>query len=368
MKETHLQILRSVLNRPTAPFREDRVVDLVHQLAARLDHVRFRRDPSGNVLLRYRKGEARVARPLALQAHLDHPGLHVVSQTRTGRVKARLLGWMPPDVLPGARVVFHGLDEVRAEVLSARPGREENEQRVTLAAEGRVDPDAIGTWDLPGCRFRGDHVAARVADDLAGVVAVLCAFDDLSRRAPDGEVLGVLTRAEEVRFAGATALARGGRLPKRCRVVTVECSQELPGAMRGGGPVLRVGDRFSVFSPDLSADLRETAQRLRREGGVRFQRALLDAAGCEATVFGAHGYEVAGLSLPIADVHNVTARGGIGPERFHAGDLEGLIDLLVAFATEEPTPDDRDRRARDRLWKRTAPWVAELDASERRDG
>jgi hypothetical protein len=64
----------------------------------------------------------------------------------------------------------------------------------------------------------------------------------------------------------------------------------------------------------------------------------------------------------------VTARGGIGPERFHAGDLEGLIDLLVAFATEEPTPDDRDRRARDRLWKRTAPWVAELDASERRDG
>jgi putative aminopeptidase FrvX len=350
MKAHHLQILRSVLERPTAPFVEDRVADLVHQTAARLDHVRFRRDPEGNLVLRYKKGDERVAHPIVVQAHMDHPGFIAQSQTRTGRLTARFVGLVDREVFADARVRFHGHEPVRARVVSVRRKDPRRDGTVVLQAEGRVEPGTIGMWDVPACRIRGDVLEARAADDLVGVAAVLCLFEELSRKAPDREVLGVFTRAEEAGFVGALGLVQKKRLSRRHRVITIECSMELPTARRGDGPVLRVGDRRSTFSPRLVGAMDAVGRRLRkRSRDFRYQRRLMDGGVCETTVFSLFGYEAACLCLPLGNYHNMTKRGGIGPERISLRDLAGTIRYLEEIVTTDLDLDERDRMTRERL-------------------
>jgi endoglucanase len=362
MKRSHLEILRSVLACPTAPFREDRVVDLVHQVAARLDHVRFSRDEDGNVLLRYRHGRKR-PRPLVLQAHLDHPGFLSLEQRRTGRLEALFRGRVDRDRFAGARVVFHGLEVVRARIVSVRKPRGSDDLVATLDAEDRVERGTIGTWDAPACRIRGDRLETRAADDLTGVAAILCVLEDLAREGAATEVLAVLTRAEEVGFAGTLGLVRRGDVPAGSPILNLECSRALKHVRPGDGPVIRVGDRRTTYTPRFT----ETLVRIARGFGPRFrvQRALMDGGACEATVFGLHGYEVAALCLATENFHNQTAGGSIGPERVRLSDLAGMIRLTHAAAREPLDLGALDRETRERLDRRYETLREELRHWER---
>lgn len=350
MKSSHLAILRSVLACPTAPYREHRVVDVVHRMAARLDHVRFSRDPDGNVLLRYRRGRKRVRRPLVLQAHLDHPGFHALTQRRTGRLEARFLGSVERERFAGARVVFHGVERVRATVVSVRKPKGSPHLVATLDAGDRIEPGTPGTWDLPACRIRGDVLETRAADDLTGVAAILCVFEDLAHEGPEIEVRAALTRAEEVGFVGAVGLVRHGGIPDGSPVINLECSLALPHARPGHGPVVRVGDIRTTFSPRLTDAVVGIARGLGK--GFRFQRALMDGGACEATAIGMYGHETAAICLPTENFHNVTARGRIGPERVRMGDLEGMIRLTHAAATADLDLDARTGGTRATLDRR----------------
>jgi endoglucanase len=361
MKSSHLEILRAVLERPTAPFLEERVADLVHQTAARLDHVRFRRDPEGNLVLRYRKGNGRVAHPVVVQAHMDHPGFIAGPTTRKGRVKARFTGRVRREVFENARVRFHGHEPVRARVVSLTRKDPRRDGTVVLEADGRVEPGTIGMWDLPACRIRGDVLEARAADDLVGVAAVLCLFEDLAMKAPDGEVLGVFTRAEEAGFVGALGLMQEKRIPKHHRMITIECSMELPTARRGDGPILRVGDMRTTFSPRFVGALDLVGRRLRkRSRSFRYQRRLMDGGTCESTVYQLFGYEAACLCLPLGNYHNMTRRGGIGPERISLSDLAGTIRFLEEIVTSDLDLGERDRGTRRRLEERYRAMADEL--------
>ena len=65
------KIVRDLLSLPTAPFHENAVQDHVRVFAAHRK-IPVRSDRYGNLILRYRKG--RGIKPLALTAHMDHPG------------------------------------------------------------------------------------------------------------------------------------------------------------------------------------------------------------------------------------------------------------------------------------------------------
>jgi endoglucanase len=328
--------------------------------------VRYREDPDGNIVLRYRRGSRRVSHPLAVQAHMDHPGFVSLSQSRTGRVQARFLGGVRREFFAGSAVVFHGLETTRARVVSVRKRKAEGDLVATLEAEGTVEPGTIGMWDVPACRIRGEKLETRAADDLTGVTAILCLFEELSRKQPETEVLGVLTRAEEVGFVGAMGLLRHRSIPRKARVVTLECSKALPNARPGDGPVLRVGDRRTIYSPLLTAAIEVVGNELAKAGGgFRYQRKLMDGGACEATAFNVHGFEATGMCLALENYHNMTARGTIGPERIHLGDLAGMIRLLEALATRDLDLTDRDRGTREKLEARYESMAEELARWER---
>jgi endoglucanase len=246
-----------------------------------------------------------------------------------------------------------------------------------LADDGAADgvmPGDVATWRLPPAEVdeRG-IVHTPACDDLAAVAAALSAFDTLRSAAAADRGLAarfedvrlLFTRAEEIGFVGAIAACKLGTLPRNARVIALENSRASAEAPVGGGPIVRVGDRMSVFSPRLTAACAKRAedstgrpaaptatQKNSAAGG--WQRKLMAGGACEATVFCAYGHEATCLCLPLGNYHNMADLDAVqagtqnaarlGPPRtareyIAASDYDGLVDLLVACGTGLPDSD-----------------------------
>ena len=342
-----LALAERTLSRPTAPYREGAVIAWVREWAAGAPHLALRADPDGNLELR-RRGVRASRAPLVLAAHMDHPGFRALRSraTRYGvAIDALFLGGVRPECFPGARVRFHRADgrEVRARAESARPDPRRGALRVRLRAAEPVAAGTFGTWDLPGFRRSArepDLLETRAADDLAGVAAVLALLEEIDRIDPSRavDVRGLLTRAEEVGFVGALAVARAGRLPRGARIVAIEASKALPHARQGDGPILRVGDRTSTFDDALTRWIARVAAELAGPSGRRFrwQRRLMDGGTCESTAYQLFGYRCAALCVPLGNYHNMSDRGRIAVESIRLSDLVGLARLFEGMVRRDP--------------------------------
>lgn len=320
---------------PTAPFREGNVIAWVREWAEKQPHLAVDADAHGNLSIR-RRGVRATKSPLVLGAHMDHPGFRALRSTRVGkrhRVDALFLGGVRPEFFRGARARFDdGGDGVPARVEAVRPDRRSGELRVRLAARRPVAAGSFGVWDLPGFRrARGnpDLLETRAADDLAGVAAILAVLEQADRIDPARrvDVRALLTRAEEVGFVGAIAAAASGSFPPGARIVAIEASKALPHAPQGAGPILRVGDRMSVFDDALTRWLARVATELAGPRGNRFhwQRRLMDGGTCESTAYQSFGYRCAALCVPLGNYHNMSERGRIEVESIRLSDLVGLV-------------------------------------------
>ena len=337
-----LRIAARTLSRPTAPYREGAVIAWVRAWAAAAPHVAVRADRDGNLELR-RRGVPASRSPLVLAAHMDHPGFRALRarpRRRDGfEIEALFLGGVRPECFAGSRVLFHdaGGRETRARVLDVRRAR--GALRARLHATAVVPAGALGMWDLPPfrrARRDPDLLETRAADDLAGVAAVLALFELVERIDPRRaiDVRGLFTRAEEVGFVGALAVARGRRLPRGARVVAIEASKALSHAPQGAGPIVRVGDRTSVFDDALTRWIARVAAELESQrGGFRWQRRLMDGGTCESTAYQQYGYRCAALCLPLGNYHNMSDRrpNAVAAESIRLSDLVGLVRLFEAM-------------------------------------
>jgi endoglucanase len=198
---------------------------------------------------------------------------------------------------------------------------------------GDVAAGSFGVFDLPDGVMRGARLASRVCDDLLGAAAILAALAILAREEHPRPLTGIFTRAEETGFVGCIGLLESGVLPVDIAVIGLECSPRRATAKVGVGPVIRVGDRLSVFDPALTFALQDAAQRVsRRAPQSAFQRALMDGGSCESTAYNAWGVRAGGACLALGNYHNCGADGRIAPEYVDWNDLEGLVALLVETA------------------------------------
>ncbi len=323
MKTTELlRLAERLLSLPTAPYHEHAVRALVTEYC-RILGLRVERDAAGNVFARYQQG-ARGA-PLVLVAHMDHPGFEALGPNR-----ARFLGGVPKEMFRrGAGVRFYTADGVVQARIRRRLG---DERCVELAGATTVRRGDFGSWDLTEFRQGNGKIWATNIDDVLGVGGVLATLAEVTRRRWQTHVWGVFTRAEEVGFPGAVVAARAGRIPRAALVVSVETSKERPWAQIGNGPVIRVGDRTSVFDPSATWFFTEVARR----AAIRAQRCLMDGGTCEATAFAAYGYRVGGLCLALGNYHNIGPGKRPAPEYVSADDLEGLVELASAAARYWP--------------------------------
>jgi endoglucanase len=123
-------------------------------------------------------------------------------------------------------------------------------------------------------------------------------------------------------------------VPRDAVVVAVECSKAIAGVNLGDGPVLRVGDKASVFTPAATAYCQVVAERLAaKDKSFKYQRKLMDGGTCESTAYCHHGYDATGICLPLGNYHNMdTERRKIAPEFVDVRDFQWLVQWFIALA------------------------------------
>ena len=167
-------------------------------------------------------------------------------------------------------------------------------------------------------------------------------------------VLAILLALPFVLYFMREPMARavlGSLLPQDARVISVETSRELPEARMGDGAIIRTGDRATVFDRELTNRICNAAAKK----GIKHQRKLMAGGGCEATAFGALGYQSTGLCVALRNWHNrgnldaVEAGRGQAialPEEISLDDYHGLIELILIAAESADDPDPLPDRLR----------------------
>lgn len=375
-RETHAQWLMTLTAIPTASGREHRVCEWIGRWVNERRDLSLSRDPAGNLVVGRAAGTGAADKPaLFITAHLDHPAFVVERIVGPGTVEAGFRGGVLTPYFKDAPVVLfaeaRGDCAVRARVIETTAGEPwrrcviELDDEQTLDGAGLVLGD-IGRWDLPDPRIEGDRVMTHACDDLAAAAAALAAMDVLRCDPEAGHVRLLFTRAEEVGFVGAIAACKHGTMPVGCRVIALENSRSFPtDSPIGAGPIVRVGDRISTFSPALTSSVAKVAERLaveKRTGSpaFRWQRKLMPGGACEASAYQAYGYEATCVCLPLGNYHNMSnlsavqaeepdavANARAGHEEISLSDFHGLVELLVACGTvlgpAEPLVDRMDK-------------------------
>ena len=344
-----IRALSEISGYPTASFYEARVAAHIMGELERLG-LPYQKDDYGNIIATY-EGANSPAKPLAIIAHMDHPGFEVLDATH-----GRLLGEVRKEyfeqsvkvrVFPAAG---HSLLITHQGILGRIVGVEgsgDADLLFQLELESASPKNAFGVWDLPSFELRGDLAYMWAIDDVVGCAAILLALEEMVERKSPCRCLGVFTRAEEVGFIGAAALAGEKTIPHDAIVVSLETSKALPGAEIGGGPVIRVGDFERTFDDAAEAVLRAARESLKKENPeVKVQRQLMSGGRCEAGVFMLEGYHTTAVALPLGNYHNMGEDMTIQPEYIHLDDLATSVELLVRAAelTEhDPIPGFRER-------------------------
>lgn len=338
------RVLKEVLSLPTAPYSEGAVVSYIEQACRSIPHVRLIADRWGNRLAHYRRRGAKAA-PVVFTAHMDHPGFCAVEQS--GReVVADFRGWVETPYFTDAALRFWAgrrtiRGRVRKVLQESAPnrvsGRAARPERVLVEADGPVPPGSPGMWDLPDPSLKNGKVLARACDDLAGVASMLALLQRLGAAAANAECYCLFTRAEEVGFIGAIGAARSRTIPRGLPVVAIETSKMLPHAPQGAGPILRVGDKASVFTPPLTAFCERVARSLRdRNGDFVFQRKLMDGGTCESTAYLAYGYATTGVCVALGNYHNMNeATRRIDCESIDLNDWKNMVDWFESIVLNE---------------------------------
>lgn len=357
MNKRRSALLNALLSQPTAPFREQQVIDFATAVLKRAS-VPYFQDPFGNLVVGVASARAyrqclrkQTGEPSRLFiAHMDHPGFHGVTWRSAARLAIQWHGGSPVKHLVGASVWLANDDGwtgqgriIKAKLLRDKHALDTAEVRLTTKGPWPPADTLYGGWCCRAPVWRqGQRLYTKAADDLIGVFAILTTALDLvgkrrTRRQPP--FIGLLTRAEEVGFVGAIGHFTLGWLTGARRpvvAVSLETSRTLPNALIGHGPVARLGDRRTVFNPGYLEVLSDLAQRVLPQA---HQRRVMDGGSCEATAAIAFGLPAIGLSVPLGNYHNEDFEGGPdcrgprgpAPEFVHLADVEGLLKLCRAL-------------------------------------
>jgi endoglucanase len=333
-----LDYLSRLGSNPATAFRENGVADTVKAILAEigLDH---EQDSFGNIIAKV-TGTDPTANPLAIVAHMDHPGFEITASNPAGPVNeyiATAMGGVPPSSFEAGVPVLALLpDGSRISGATAGKHGDDKDRQVLIHLNQPQDlePPVSVVFDLVDFQLDGETIRMRAVDDLAGCGSILAALAELTAGdAPPGDVYGVFTRAEEVGLVGARLMAEAGTLPPETLVISVESSRTLPGAEMGEGPVIRVGDAGFTFTADAESVLTRARETLKeRDNAFKCQRQLMSGGTCEASAFAVFGYQTTGIAFPLGNYHNGAPEGRIEAEYIHVDDYLGGVQLLTEAA------------------------------------
>ena len=183
--ESAIDILAALGRNPAVAFHEGPVAATVRSI---LDEagLRSETDEFGNIICRL-PGNSPGETPLAVVAHMDHPGFEAV-EVQGDLLVAEASGGIPEGAFsPGVPVqLLLPSGERLSGTVEGRHG-EEADRRALIRLEVPQDvelPRPV-VFDLPDFQLDGEFIRMRAADDLAGCASILAALRTLARGLPE---------------------------------------------------------------------------------------------------------------------------------------------------------------------------------------
>ena len=331
-----LELLESLCGRPAAPFHESGPSDFIIQTLTDIG-VSPKKDEFGNVIAHYANSDG-ADPPIALVAHMDHPGFEIVETDEIGPIAVALGGVPVASILSPADVIVLLPDGARVRARTVPYDESDRRVRIETCEEVDLSPPVPAVFDLPDFELDGGFIRARALDDLAGCAAALATVERLVAQAAEADMYAVFTRAEEGGLFGARLMAEARTLPPDTLVVSIESSPVIPGVEQGAGPVIRTGDALYTFDAEAEQVLIVAREAItRRDPEFKCQRQLMSGGVCEGTAFAVWGYRATGVAFPLGNYHNATTsirdpQSGIGAEFIRVEDFLGGVDLLAEAA------------------------------------
>ena len=371
---------------PTVAGRERRIITWIEQWVAERQDLELIRDRTGNLTIQFRVLPANDSLPIYYTAHMDHPGFVVERVIGPATVELAFRGGVMDDYFPEARIELVTEDDRRllGTIIERTEPSEASPFKHYICdldeADDSITTNDIARWHLPEPEIRDGQLYTNACDDLAAAACALQALDRTRELRKQGQceddVRVLLTRAEEIGFIGAIAAVRHGTIAEGAKVIALENSRAFPESPIGGGPIVRVGDRLTIFSPRLTDDIARIAEDIaggpsmptsqQKESDLpkwRWQRKLMAGGACEATVFCHAGLDATCVCLPLGNYHNMAdleaAQKGelagpprVGQEHVSVSDAEGMVDLLVACGRHlAQPPKSKTSQKIDDLWE-----------------
>ncbi|MCM0605413.1 MAG: hypothetical protein KA715_04935 [Xanthomonadaceae bacterium] len=377
MKHLMDEQLSQLLSIPMAPFRELYVLDWVRGILTQ-NKIPYFQDQTGNIVIgfksssEYKKRLAKKAnQPLRIFiAHLDHPGFHGVKWISKNVLETKWLGGNPTANLEGSKVWISSLhlhETHEGKVTSATlHSHGKSIKSALIECDSDVSDmnaeELFGGFGFQSPAWQEDElIYTKAADDLIGVYSILETALKLWKAKSPARALfaGLLTRAEEVGFIGTLGhldeyFTKPVKTP--IAVVSLETSKTLPGAEIGKGPVVRLGDRSTVFHPGFTQLLTGLAKKLLPD---KHQRRIMDGGSCEATAATVIGLPAIGISVPLGNYHNI-GENGPAPEFIHINDIAGMKTLCYGLMTQKlnwNNPWLEQQKDFKNLLKENKPWL-----------
>jgi len=332
---------------PTVAGQEGRVIEWIEQWVKKQSGIALRYDKFGNVLLTQTRKSSK--KPIYITAHLDHPAFVVRKQIDDMHLEMEFRGGVNDAYFVGAKVeVFDNDDNSYIGTIQSLNPKAKPFKRVIVKLKkgvaGILLKDDIARWKFNPPIVKNGLLHAPACDDLAGVAAALCALDKIKKLPALGHVGVLLTRAEEIGFVGAIAAAKNKSVPKSSRLLCLETSRSFSESPIGGGPILRVGDKTSVFGPDITNAASEIMNAQKK---FTWQRKLMPGGTCESTAFCEYGYLSTCLCLALGNYHNMKDIDGVlqknkpakvAPEVISVNDFHGLVEMLKIICRDLDKP------------------------------
>lgn len=368
-------ILNELTRLPTAAGHEHRIMrwieNWVHHCMAQQPTLRLDTDPHGNriVSCSHPSNSQSKPNPLYITAHLDHPAFVVTDVLSNRRIRAEFRGGVDKSYFINTPVTVFTSNEQpcpgRVTSIARQPKNIWSRFDVTITLDQPATDLTVGdiaVWKLPATSIQRsrDRVYAPVCDDLAAAAAAIVSYETLLKQ--NSPALAwtrlLFTRCEEVGFVGALGACENKTIPPHADVIALENSKAFSDAPIGAGPIIRVGDRTSIFHNALTYRITQIAEQHRKQTTrhkqpFQYQRKLMPGGVCEATVFCDAGYRATCICLPLGNYHNMNQRTGkIAREVISLSDYHQLVDLLINIATQHhhENPPRLSERL-DELWK-----------------
>ena len=338
-----ISTLKRLMEIPSSPYYEAALSDYIQSYLDSLQ-LKFKTDQFGNIICRYTNGNIKNTSPVALIAHMDHPGIELLEQLNghTDKYLAKPLGGVPFAVFnrtfPVSIVTSSGerIPAISKPLKESQNSKNysKNNLEIQILESTKLTPPVQVIFDVEEFHSTNEIITARALDDLAGCSAMLSTLEYLVTNEKTANVFTIFTRAEEVGLIGARLLAKNKTIPMNSTIISIEASPIIPGVIQGDGPIIRTGDALTTFDATAELILYNSAKSLQKEDPhFVFQRHLMSGGACEATAFAQEGYNVTGIALPLGNWHNATSnirdpKRNIGAEYISKSDFLNAIKLI----------------------------------------